>query len=324
MIAVPAGTGADCTTDSCPHHSDTDLAVFAGSTWLVHRTALSSVPGPNSSLRVYRSVDGGFTLSAILLPPTGRDIRAPHFFVTSTELRVLAIARLPVVSPRNASTDSHTVITRSSDGVTWGPFVDAAPATWSLWRPRARDGGYSTAGVQDGALAVQRFDSSDGLTFSPAALLPLDAGDTPLDTELAPDPPLMLVPLGGLDAELEGDTGRLRTALCTDSSCTELSGERLDTAVTFSFSGRSFAVARHHTLGSPEKRTALFELDAGIVLLGTLPSACDTGAAGLLFTGSSSAQLSWYSSPLSVDAGWAACRLGPTDIWVGRLALDRL
>src|SRR5258706_10447224 len=79
FIAVPAGSGTNCRTDSCPHHSDTDLIMFAGSTWLVHRTAPTDAPTTNSSLRIYRSADAGaLSLTAVLLAPIGRDIRAPH------------------------------------------------------------------------------------------------------------------------------------------------------------------------------------------------------------------------------------------------------
>jgi hypothetical protein len=52
---------SDCRTQICVHNENTDLTVFGGATYLVHRTAASQILGPNSSLRVSRSDDHGQT-----------------------------------------------------------------------------------------------------------------------------------------------------------------------------------------------------------------------------------------------------------------------
>src|SRR5262245_38224830 len=49
----------DCRAGICRHNENTDLTVYNGAIYLVHRTAQSQVLGPNSSLHVYRSTDGG-------------------------------------------------------------------------------------------------------------------------------------------------------------------------------------------------------------------------------------------------------------------------
>src|SRR5689334_22421642 len=49
----------DCRTGICRHNENTDLVTFAGAIYLVHRTAVSQILGPNSALHVYRSTDGG-------------------------------------------------------------------------------------------------------------------------------------------------------------------------------------------------------------------------------------------------------------------------
>src|SRR3954451_18806085 len=39
---------SDCRTQICVHNENTDLTVFDGATYLVHRTATSQILGPNS------------------------------------------------------------------------------------------------------------------------------------------------------------------------------------------------------------------------------------------------------------------------------------
>ena len=52
-----AGNGVenhDCRSGICKHNENTDLIVWHGDIWLVHRTAESQILGPNSSLHIYR------------------------------------------------------------------------------------------------------------------------------------------------------------------------------------------------------------------------------------------------------------------------------
>src|SRR5262245_27329261 len=76
-------TNTDCRAAICQHNENTDLIGWNGAIWLVHRTAKSQVLGPDSALHVYRSTDGGVTFvdQAIILAPSDRDIRDPHFYV---------------------------------------------------------------------------------------------------------------------------------------------------------------------------------------------------------------------------------------------------
>src|SRR5262244_2292516 len=78
------GVGVDntsCRDAVCQHNENTDLIAWKGAIYLVHRTAISQILGPNSSLRVYRSNDNGatFDLQAILPAPSDRDLRDPCF-----------------------------------------------------------------------------------------------------------------------------------------------------------------------------------------------------------------------------------------------------
>src|ERR1043166_174651 len=95
-------TSDACRTDVCPHNENTDLTIFDGATYLVHRTAESQVLGPNSSLRVSRSDDHGKTwnLLAVLPAINDRDLRDPCFYQINGQLALKALTRLPVLSTR--------------------------------------------------------------------------------------------------------------------------------------------------------------------------------------------------------------------------------
>src|ERR1041385_6 len=72
----------DCRTQICRHNENTDLTTFDGATYLVHRTALSQILGPNSLLLVSRSDDRGKTWRQLAVIPAlaGRDLRDPAFY----------------------------------------------------------------------------------------------------------------------------------------------------------------------------------------------------------------------------------------------------
>lgn len=346
----------DCRSAICKHNENTDLVVWRGALWLVHRTAESQILGPNSSLLVYRSDDGGATFiqTARLPAPApgtplggarGRDIRDPHFFIVGDELRIKALTRLPVVSARDSDVDTATVVAASRDGSTFSPFVEVAPHGWSFWRiQRGPDGRYHSAGYADGDVEVRLFSSPDGDRWTMGPLVYGVAADTPLETELTFLPSgrlLALVRLDGTDDELLGVTGRLRTAVCwsvppwQEFTCPQrLEGARLDGPLTFAWHGRLFHIARKHDVDGERdgrKRTALFELEGtlegGPLSLrewGVLPSAGDTAYAGAASLDGEHFLVSWYSGDLEEDDRWLFGILLATDIRLGRFDPSKL
>ena len=44
----------DCRTGICRHNENTDMTLWKGSIWLVHRTAFTQILGPNSALHTLR------------------------------------------------------------------------------------------------------------------------------------------------------------------------------------------------------------------------------------------------------------------------------
>ena len=120
----------DCRSQICRHNENTDMIVWGGGIYLVHRTAVSQTLGPDSALHVYRSSDGGmtFTETARIPAPVDRDLRDPAFFQVGGELYMKAITRLPVDSSRDSNVDSISVVTHTSDGASWAPLATPGPS----------------------------------------------------------------------------------------------------------------------------------------------------------------------------------------------------
>ncbi len=338
-------TNQDCRTGLCDHDENTDLTIFNGATYLVHRTAESQVLGPNSSLHVYRSDDHGghFDLLAIIPAPIDRDLRDPSFYVIDGQLALKAITRLPVTSERDANTDSITVNTISPDGgATWGALTPIGPEMWSFWRVRDdANGVHYSAAYEDGDQAVQLFSSIDGQTWTAGAMIHTVSADTPLETELVFQPGghlLAFVRMDGTDAELLGNFGRLRTKVCaadppyaTFDCSQELDGARLDGPVAFTDGGRQFIIARKHFIEPADrKRTALYEITQtggtfAWIDHGEFPSAGDTSYAGIVPIDDDHHYLvSYYSSNIAQDGPWAREMLEASDIWQATIDLSQL
>jgi hypothetical protein len=339
-------TVTDCRTGICPHNENTDLAVFGGATYLVHRTAMSQILGPNSSLRISRSDDHGRTWNLLTVLPAvdDRDLRDPCFYVIDGKLAIKALTRLPVSSFRDSNVDTIAVGSISPDGgQTWSPLAPIGPPTWSFWRIRDDAAGvHHAAAYEDGDKSVALFSSVDGVNWSHGAEIYGHPEDTPLETELVFMPSgklLALVRMDGTDQELLGNIGRLRTKVCWASppyaawDCShELDGVRLDGPVAFFHGPRLFVVARKHLLeDAMRKRTALYELtgdlDGGelsIIEHAELPSAGDTSYAGVAAIDRDRVLVTWYSTPLVLDDPWAIAVFGPSDIWQATLDLSRL
>jgi hypothetical protein len=325
-------TNHDCRAGICKHNENTDLIVWRGDVWLVHRTAESQMLGPNSSLHIYRYAGGSFVETARIEAPSDRDIRDPHFFVVGGELRVKALARLPVVSLRDSDVDTIALASATSDGATWSPFTEIGPHGWSFWRLKQSPAGeWLSAAYQDGDKSVVLYRSSDGASFTAGPVIYDIAAQTPLETELTflPSGRLMaLVRTDGVDAEITGD-GDVRTVVCWSDApyasfrCPQtLDGVRLDGPLTFWWNGRLLSISRKHLGGDGRKRTALYELggtlDGGPLTIkewGELPSAADTSYAGAAQLPDGRWLATWYSGDVEGDDTWLLGMYAATDIW---------
>jgi hypothetical protein len=334
----------DCRANICRHNENVDMIAWNGATYMVHRTARSQILGDNSALHIYRSTDSGVTFTDVATLPaiTGRDLRDPAFFVVGSTLFMKALTRLPVDSVRDSNVDTVTVITTTTDGVTWTPFVDAAPHGQSFWRVKENGGTYYSAAYADGDQMVTLFSSKDGRAWTKGAQIYGVSADTPLETELVFMPSgklLALVRMDGTDAELLANDGRLRTKVCwadapyTTFTCPqELSPYRLDGPVALFWQKRLFVIARKHIEDETgRKRTALYELggtlDGGpltIKEIGELPSAGDTSYAGIAMIDDHRAVVHWYAGDIYRDEAWVLAMFNITDIWQGTIDFSKL
>ncbi|MCC6528537.1 MAG: hypothetical protein IT373_38175 [Polyangiaceae bacterium] len=343
LVSGAASTTNDCRTGICRHNENTDLTSFGGAIYFVHRTAQSQILGPNSSLHVYRSTDGGasFAETAVIPAPVDRDLRDPHFYTVGSELYLKALVRLPVVSTRDTGVDTISVATHSADGEAWSALEPIAAPTWSFWRIQEHAGAYYAAAYEDGDLSVVLYSSPDGVTWTAGPEIYGVAVDTPLETELVFMPSgklLALVRMDGTDDELLGDAGRLRTKICWSDApyasfdCpAELTGQRLDGPLAFFHGGRLFVVARKHLGANDKKRTALFELtgdleggELAITEHGELPSAGDTSYAGQAARDADRTLVTWYSGDIVKDIGWTFGMFDVTDVWQATIDFSKL
>lgn len=343
LASGPDDPYLDCRTVICRHNENTDMVSFKGAIWLVHRTAVSQVLGPNSALHVYTSTDDGATFreTARIEAPSDRDIRDPHFYVVGDRLHVKALTRLPVLSTRDSNVETIAMETHSDDGVAWSALAPIGPARQSFWRIKEHGGTYFTASYEDGDKSVTLFTSTDGIVWTKGSVVYDVSADTPLETELVFMPSgklLALVRLDGTDEELLGDQGRLRTKVCwadppyASFACPdEIAGQRLDGPLAFFVDARLFVVARKHLQGTGRKRTSLFEitgdLDGGALAIkewGELPSAGDTSYAGVAMRRDGTALVSWYSGRLAKDEVWALGMIGVTNVWQGVIDFSKL
>lgn len=351
-------TNMDCRTGICPHNEDTDMIRWGSDIYMVHRSAISQILGPNSELHIYRSTDEGatFTQTATILAPaaaedsdgglgdggfnvpSGRDIRDPAFYIVGDTLHLKALTRLPVTSLRDSDVNTITVESHSTDGVNWSSITPIGPTDWSFWRIKEESGVYYSAAYHDGDSEVVLFSSTDGVNWTQGANIFTVTPDTPLETELSFMPSgrvLALVRTDGDDMQITGDL-QLMTQVCwatppySSFTCdAPLTGVRLDGPLSFFWNGRLFVVARKHLGISDKKRTALYEITGnleggpvGIKEWLTLPSAGDTSYAGGVELKDGSMRFCWYSGDLTLDEPWVLGMLHPTNIWLGTIAFE--
>lgn len=333
-------TNQDCRADLCKHNENTDLVVWHGDIYLVHRTAESQMLGPNSSLNVYKYAGGAFSLLKRVPAPSDRDIRDPHFYFVGDELRIKALARLPVVSIRDSDVDTVALWLPALDGSTTFSG-ELGPHGWSFWRlKQSPTGEWLTAAYQDGDKSVVLYRSSDGVRFTAGATIYDDAAQTPLETELTFMPSgrlLALVRTDGNDDEITGNLD-VRTVVCWADppydtfGCPQvLDGVRLDGPLTFFWHDRLLSIARKHLGADNRKRTALYEfggtLDGGPLTIrewGELPSAGDTSYAGAAPLPDGRILATWYSGDLPSDDAWVFGMYAATDIWQATIDPARL
>ena len=78
LVSGETTSNDDCLTGICRHSENTDLIVWQGAIYLVHRTAESQILGPNSSLRILEIDGRGQIVHAPGDPPGAAHARHPR------------------------------------------------------------------------------------------------------------------------------------------------------------------------------------------------------------------------------------------------------
>lgn len=319
------------------HNSNTDLIYWRDQFYLVHARSCFHMGNDGSRLVVLRSPDAREWEEVAVLHVPDDDIRDPKLSVIDDSLLLYALKNA-TIEPEPYS----TVVSRSTDGLTWSAFTDLDPQGWLFWRPKTQDGHtwYNTAYWHEHGRSAL-FKSTDGLNWE--FVSEIHSGDRNDETalEFLPDGRMLVT------ARLEGDdrawhqgSHKAGTLLAiaeppyTDWAKTVSRVTRLDGPVLFTLNGEIYAAGRYDPDGHDSwygmssllgrKRTALYRVSEDrLEHLTDLPSSGDTSYAGAVIL-DDNLYVSYYTSDINRDYPWVIGLVTPSDIMLARISLDRL
>jgi hypothetical protein len=318
------------------HNSNTDLAFFKDSFWLIHASAPWHFASETTRLILWRSSDARTWEKVAEFQNPGEDIRDPKLAVIGGRLILYAL--------KNTSFEAEpylTVAAASDDGYTWTSFVEMDPEGWLFWRPVSNDGGktwYVPAYWHEhGKSALLK--STDGLNWEVNSII--YSGDVNDETAVIflPDGRLLATARLEVSGYYFGDN-RGNTLIATSESpfmtwsYQHSTVTRLDGPALFSYNGRIYAVGRYQPGHKPflfetgsilsRKRTSLFLVEEDrLVWLSDLPSDGDTSYAGVVIRGNE-AYISYYTSSIKHDFPWIIGMLSKSDIMMAKVDLKKL
>jgi len=314
------------------HNLTTDLTEWRGLLYLVHSSSAWHI-GADSSVRIWRSVDGFVWEESARLRFPGADIRDPKFAVIGGRLFLYVLRNEGVLAE-----PSGTAVTSSDDGASWSELKDCEPRGWLFWRPKTRDGRTWYVGAywkDHGESRLLR--SRDGEHWDEVSRIHRGDFNDETDLEFLPDGTAVatarLEVSGSALGHRDGCTLIARAKPPYDAwESRRCRVTRLDGPNLFAHGGEIFALGRRHVAhhrrwhhpGSVlgRKRTALFHVRPdGLRHLTDLPSCGDTGYPGAVKRGAD-LLISYYTSPLGRDVRWLPGMFLPSEIRMARLPLS--
>jgi len=318
------------------HNSNTDLADFRGSLYLVHQASPFHLGTGDACLLVRRSTDDGRTWEQVAQIDGGDlDIRDPKFLVVGERLYLYVLMNV-ALNPEPFT----TLYTWSDDGTHWAPLAETGQPEWLFWRPVTWEGtilvpAYYYLHGESILLA-----SSDGETWTRRARIHRGGRNDETAVALLPSGEMIATARLEYSESIFGhQDGSTLIAHATPpweafEVLVEDRSNRLDGPRLFVIGDRVFAVGRRQPrewgpiakMGSAfsRKRTSLFEVTrAGLVHLTDLPSAGDTSYPGLVLRGDE-ALVSYYTSDIDRDYVWFTGLLSPSPIRMARIDLRAL
>jgi hypothetical protein len=319
------------------HNSNTDLIHWRETFWLAHAAAPWHFASASTRIVLRRSDDARSWKEVASFSVPGEDVRDPKLAVWGDRLLLYFLPNRHFPEPQPYT----TMVTASSDGLSWGKPQPVEPRGWLLWRPKALGSDLMVTAYWNGHGRAILLRSSDGLSFQIVSDIVTGESGDETDFEILDDGRILSTSrLEGAnhDAWL-GDPGGSTLLSVASPPYTAWRGvhdnkARLDGPCLFRWKGRVYALGRYEPesggfmfrMGSilSRKRTALYLVEpTGLRVLGILPSAGDTSYAGVaLHEGSLYA--SYYTSRVDRDPPWIIGMLSPSEIRIARLPLSVL
>lgn len=272
--------------DGEPHSAFTDLAWYRGQFYCVFRVASKHV-SPDGKIRVLTSKDGAVWTASAVIEMEGADLRDPKIMLAPRGGLLVSGA---AAYPAGGAVRHQTFLWASDDGKTWHKPREIGEANYWLWKLAFHDGsywsvGYATAGQEPYIKLFRDFKAVEGFEVPP---------DRPNEVALAATPD------GALHLLMRRDTGAATALLVSRSPKGEWNtkdiGVRIGGPGLLALAdGKLLGAGRLHT---PERRTALFEIDPATGKyheLLSLPSGGDTSYPGLVLR-DGKLYVSYYSS----------------------------
>ena len=322
------------------HNSNTDLTWFKGRFYLAHAASPFHFASEKCRIWIKSSIDCKTWEIVTSFEAKQEDIRDPKFAIIGNRLFLYVLLNRSLQPLPYTTFYSYT-----DDGKEWRTLTPLEHEGWLFWRPKSHDGRvwYTPAYWYQFNENVL-FRTSDGIDFERVATIQSGRYISEPEIEFLPNKALLAVGRADYNKQdfqqiigIRQSSTIISIAECpytTWKECAEDQTTRLDGCVMFSYHGRLYAIGRSHpyygavfpqrgaVLG--KKRTAIYEvLPTGLRYLSDLPSAGDTGYAGVVLQ-EEKAYISYYTSNFRHDPLWLFGMMEPSQIQIACLELTSL
>lgn len=297
-----------------------EMAGWKGELWLVE--------GAGALVKVSRSFDGRQWTEVATLERPGSGRWRFRFIGGGADAWLFAIGK------------ASTRVASSSDGIKWKDWSDVTPEGWAINRPRTRDGRNWFAAAVDSEGRVGLLRSRDGVKWELQSALPEALGASAAVAEFQGDGKIVVAAsLGEEGLSLQDPRSGTLVGVASPPYkkwAVKVSHvTRLDDPCLFALDGNVFASGRHLTSDRPgataethrwlsRSRTSLYRVDPeGLIYLTDLPSAGETGCAGIALMGGTSF-LAYTTSPVERDFPLALGRWLGKELRVAKFPLSAL
>jgi hypothetical protein len=311
------------------HNSNTDMTFWKGYYYMIYASAPWHFASETTRLVLVRSTDARTWERIHEFQNPGEDIRDPKFAIIGDKLFIyfLKNKNFPEAEPY------WTLVTASTDGVSWEPYSDVHQDGWLWWRPKSLDGKtwYVAAYWHEHGKSIL-LKSTDGYTWEKVS--DIYNGDFNDETaiEFLKDGRMICTARLEVAGYYFGDNRGNTLIAVAEPPYTEWTTHhslvtRLDGPRLFSYHDRIYAIGRYEPgpkfvgTGSilDRKRTSIFLVEEDrLYWLSDLPSAGDTSYPGVVRQGDD-IYVCYYTSRTDRDFPWVLGMVSPSSIMMARV-----